>query len=57
MARCNYIIEYYQEAPCFLDALKRKKLVSIAEYRGHVIIARYGVNRKTLKKLIKKELD
>lgn len=56
MSKIQYLIISYQADPLLIEKLRRRKLNSMASYRGHVIIARHGVNKRTLLKLLKKEV-
>ncbi|MDD1679599.1 MAG: hypothetical protein LUO93_10520 [Methanomicrobiales archaeon] len=56
MARISHII-IREGTDLMKGDLLLKKLVSYVYHKGHLIIARYGVNKRTLKKLIEKETE
>ena len=48
------IISVILDDDCWeIDELIRRKIVSAVKYKDHVIVARHGVNKTTLRKMLK----
>jgi len=55
--KIKYVIVDDWDIDRITSVILRKGLCSYVRYGGNTIVARYGVNKTTLRKLIKEELD